>query len=93
MICEVGRMQISAANLLLAGQQQVRGAQQQPVASSAFGAALNGKTPEVSGDGFETMLFKQTTAAPKAPAAPAVSGPAQPYATAKPPGSQIDIRV
>jgi hypothetical protein len=93
MICEVGLMQISAANLLLAGQQQVRSAPQQPVTNSAFGAALNGKTAEASGDGFETMLFKQTAAQPSAPAAPAASGPAKPYAAPTPPGSRIDIRV
>jgi len=86
-------MQISAANLLLAGQQQVRGTQQQPAASSAFGAALNGKAAEASGDGFETMLFKQAASPPSAPAAPAASGPAKPYAAPTPPGSRIDIRV
>jgi len=84
-------MQISAANLLVAGQQAR--APQQPANKAAFEAALQAK-PEATADGFETLLFKQTAAqSAKTPAAPAVTGPAQPYAAARPPGSQLDIRV
>ncbi len=81
-------MQISAANLLLAGQ-QARAPHQQPRAG--FDAVLQGKMPEPVADGFESLAFKQ--AAPAAKAAPAAAAPAQPYAATRPPGSQIDIRV
>lgn len=92
MFWERGAMQISAANLLLAGQQAK--APQQGANKAAFEAALQAKKPEAaSTDGFESLLFKQSAPTPSAPAAAASSGPAQPYAALKPPGSQIDIRI
>ncbi|HEX2590104.1 MAG TPA: hypothetical protein VHL34_01335 [Rhizomicrobium sp.] len=86
-------MQISAANLLASQQQAaVRPAQQQPANGAAFQAALNAKKTEATG-GFEEMLFKQAPAQPKAPAAQAVTGQAQPYGSYQRPGSQLDIRI
>ncbi|HEY1708969.1 MAG TPA: hypothetical protein VGG10_11945 [Rhizomicrobium sp.] len=73
-------MQISASNLLVAGQQQPRPAQQ----ASA--------TPQTPDDGFEALLFKPAASSVSA-AAPAASGPAQAYSAPKAPGSTLDIRV
>ena len=73
-------MQISASNLLVAGQQ--------PKPAQQAAAPQANKT-----DGFEALLFKPGAAPAGASAAPAASGPAQPYAALKAPGSTIDIRV
>jgi hypothetical protein len=81
-------MQISAANLLLAGQQ----AKPAQANKAAFETALHTKKPEAA-EGFEALLFKPAAASKQAQAAPAAAGPAQPYTAPKPVGSQIDIRI
>ena len=73
-------MQISAANLLLAGQ-QVR-ASQKAVEPQAAAKAQPGSE-------FESLIFKQT--APARP--PASVATAQSDLPARTPGSQLDIRV
>jgi hypothetical protein len=80
-------MQISAANLLLAGQQ----AKPAQANKAAFEIALQANKPE-AGEGFEALLFKPAAASKQAQAAPA-GAPAQPYTAPKPLGSQIDIRI
>ncbi len=76
-------MQISAANLLLASQQQAKpSARPDP---TAFASALAEEKPP-----FEPLPFKQTAAPQHAAAAQvAQPRPAQPA----PMGSQVDIRV
>jgi hypothetical protein len=74
-------MQISAANLLLAGQ-QVHAAQR-PVEPQAAAKAR----PATE---FESLIFKQT-ASPARPAASVAT--ARPDTPARSPGSQLDIRV
>jgi hypothetical protein len=70
-------MQISAANLLLAGQQLRAPQQRTPI-----------ETPAKKED-FESLVFKSAST----PSAPAANATAQSYGAAKPAGSQIDIRV
>jgi hypothetical protein len=82
MFCNGRTMQISASNLLVAGQQQARPAPQPAAAAQT----------KKADDAFEALLFKPA-AAPASAAAPAASGPAQPHAAPKAPGSTLDIRV
>jgi len=88
MFCDAGRMQLSAANLLIASQQVAAGtAKAAPDAKAQFSAAL-AKENAVVGAGFEPLDFKKASGAPAAPSAtaPSYGGPARI-------GAQVDIRV
>ena len=80
MIRQIGAMQLSAANVLLAAQQSARPAPQPR--SNAFASALQEAKP---GGDFAPLDFRQTAA--PSPAAQALSAPAAR------PGSTLDIRV
>jgi hypothetical protein len=79
-------MQISAANLIVAAQQtQGTSAPRKPAASVQPHAPQEPKTAA-----FEPIAFKAT--GPNM-ASSASASPAKPPAAAKPPGSQVDIKV
>jgi hypothetical protein len=97
MFWQSGRMQLSAANLIIASQQLARGAAKPvPEALAQFTAALAKEKGVKETAAFEPMDFKQA-AAPAKPAPTAARTPAQApttgYGTARTLGGNIDIRV
>ena len=83
-------MQLSAANLLIASQQLLRGASPNPAAAkAAFSETLTKET----GASFEPMEFRKPAAPAASAASPSPTTSATSYGRAATLGSQLDIRV
>jgi len=92
MICHGGRMQLSAANLLIASQQAARAnPRPAPEAQAQFANALAREKGVETAD-FAPMDFKKAPA-PETPALAPATAPAAPYGGAMRLGANIDIRV
>jgi hypothetical protein len=94
MFWQSGRMQLSAANLIIASQQLARGAAKPaPEAQAQFTAALAKEKGVKETAAFEPMDFKQAAPAKPASAATPAQTPVTGYGTTRTLGGNLDIRV